>query len=167
MALTAHRKILDEIGARLANISVANGYTSDIVKIQRMTLTAFDSERVPEIRYWQETDSVTANEYGGDRHSLAVTVQVVDFIRDEDGYLSDKASSIAGDVVTGLFRTTGTPLVSDSNSGRLGDLVVGFQHVATVYQIGEGQTPFLDVRIGFDVFYDAPRGDPYTIEVDP
>lgn len=166
MPTTAHEQLLTIIGNRLANITVARGYTATPKKIICAQITPFSGvDELPTINYWSVSDDVERNKYGGDQHSFEIAVEAFAVSDKSSAPLSVAASRLAGDIVTALHRTTAAPTVAAATSHALGDVITRLVFRAYDYRIGEGQEPWFAVVLQFSAIYQAPIGDVYTLEV--
>lgn len=142
--------ILDEIEARLGNITTANGYNVTVKKIARGKLSPFNGYDLPAVNFWPVNVS-NARNYGKDIRELSLFVEIHAITRDVP--FSTIAEKLAADVVVALNRSTSAPKVSDAESADLGDTVSDFIFTGYDYEIGEGQTPWCGALVGFSVIY--------------
>lgn len=163
MADTAHKKIMDKIGDRLALITTANGYFFTAGKVQQIRAVPFTPYDFPGIYYAQVSDEVTRNAYGYELHTLTAVVDAYTASNETDP-IAEKASEIGGAVITALNRATTAPLVADALSKDLGDYVQELTVTAFTYRLGEGQAPYLSVSLTVRIIYRAPIGDAFTVE---
>lgn len=159
--MTAQLTILDEINARLQNITVINGYSETLEKLKRARLKPFKLGDLPAANYWPIEDLVAGKANGQDLHELAITVEMHTLTRDEP--FTDVAFRKGGDIVTALFRSTASPKVSDTPSLALGGLVSSIGDFSVLPMIGEGQSPWCGVLVTFIVKYNTDVGDVFTI----
>lgn len=165
MPTPAHESIMVLVAARLANITVANGYTVQPKRIVLSTLTPFQGvDELPLIHYWHNGDDITANKYGGDVHALNIVIEIIDRSDPVDLPLATQASRLGADVVTALNRAVLAPTVAATSSLALGGVVSRLQHRSFDYRIGDGQRPWLAVALQYVATYQAPSGDAYTFE---
>lgn len=162
--MDAQLTILDEVKARLGNISIANGYRFDIEpsSIVRANLTPFVNGDLPAINYWPSIDAIVEKTSGKEARSFDVTVEIYDVTRDEP--FTDLAIKHGNDVVTALFRATDAPLVSDNPSYALGGLVSGLTVNSITPMIGEGQSPWFGAVLSLTINYNITTGDFSTIQ---
>jgi len=162
--MDAQLTILDEIAARLNNISVANGYRFDIEQsaIERARLTPFVNGDLPAINYWPSLDSLDNKTSGKETRSFDVTIEIYDVTMDEP--FTDLAIKHGNDVVTALFRTTDAPTVSDNPSYALGGLVSTVIINSITPMIGEGQSPWFGALLNLTIEYNITTGDFSTIQ---
>lgn len=164
MADTAHKKIMDKIGDRLALITTANGYFFTAGKVQQVKPVPLTPYDFPAVFYAQVSDEVTRDTYHYEKHVLTAVVYAYT-ASNEETPIAEKASEIGGAVITALNRATTAPLVSDAISKDLGDYVQELTATSFTYNIGEGQAPYLSVSITLRVVYLSPIGDVFTVEV--
>jgi len=159
----AETTILDEVAARLANISEANGYSRDFCTIRRQTQTPPKSGHIPDINYWTVGHEVAEDQsYSCDNHALTIFIAPRDKTRDEA--FSDEAANMIADVATALNRATTAPKVSDAESFALGETVSDLIVRDSRYQVGQGQIPFNGALMEIEITYKSPRGDMFTYE---
>lgn len=151
MTTTLNLNILDEIGLRLENITEANGYFNTIAKIERARLKPFLGYDLPAVNYWPTNLGNEVSKYQTDVRTLFLIVEAHTKTRDEP--FTDVCDRLASDVVTGLNRATGAPLLSDEPSLDLGELVEDFVFLGYDYQIGQGQEPFCGIVANFSVTF--------------
>ncbi len=159
--MTVQHIILNEIEARLKNISTLNGYSETVLKFERAKLKPFVSGDLPAINYWATPDAVVSRANGRELHELNVVVELHTMTRDRP--FIDVAFEKGGDIVTSLFRSTGAPKVSDPKSIALGGLVSSIIINDTIPVIGEGQKPWCGVIIDATVQYNTHVGDVFNI----
>lgn len=159
--MTTQLIILDEIGARLANMTVENGYSETLGKLRRARLKPFKAADLPSVNYWPSEDLYAGKANGKDLHEFAITVEMHTLTRDEP--FTDVAFRKGGDIVTALFRSTVNPKVSDTPSLALGGLVSSVEGFSVLPMIGEGQSPWCGVLVTFVVKYNTEVGDVFSI----
>lgn len=162
--MDAQLTILDEIKARLGNISIANGYRFDIepAAIERARLTPFVNGDLPAINYWPSIDAIDEKTNGKETRSFNVTVEIYDVTMDEP--FTDLAIKHGNDVITALFRATDAPLVSDNTSYSLGGMVNSVIANTITPMIGEGQSPWFGAVLSLTISYNITPGDFSTIQ---
>lgn len=142
--------ILDEVEARLGNITTGNGYNITVKRIARGKLTPFKGHDLPAVNFWPVNVSNGRN-YGKDVRELSFFVEIHSKTRDDP--FSTIAEKLAADVVVALNRSTLAPKVSDAESIDLGGTVSDLAFNGFDYEIGEGQAPFCGALVGFTVLY--------------
>ena len=151
--------MLDEIEARLGNITQANEYWYTIKKIVRSKLMPFESYDLPAINYWPTGLGNVSEAYQDDQRTLALFVEMHTMTRDEP--FTDVAEKLATDGITGLNRTTAAPKVSDAPNVDLNDTVEGFIYHGHDYIIGMGEDPWCGCMIRMSVVFHAAPFDMY------
>lgn len=161
--MDAQLTILDEIGSRLQNISITNGYRVDIEPevIERARLTPFKNGDLPAINYWPSPDTLTEKTGQMETREISLNIEIYDKTRDEP--FTDLAIRLGNDVVTSLFRATSAPKVSDPQSPSLGGLVETITVNSVTPMIGEGQSPWCGTLLDITVKYNITVGDFSTI----
>lgn len=162
--MDAQLTILDEVKARLGNISIANEYRFDIepLSIERARLTPFVNGDLPAINYWPSIDAIDEKTSGKETRSFDVTVEIYDVTRDEP--FTDLAIKRGNDVITALFRSTDAPTVNDNPSYALGGLVSQLIINSITPTIGEGQSPWFGAVLSLTISYNITPGDFSTIQ---
>lgn len=165
MPTPAHTTILNAVGARLALITTANGYTFSAVSIDRQVTSNFsDDGDLPAIKYWSDEATTVRQTYGKEQHTLGVIIEVFDILDIETNAPPDKASALASDIIAAVNRSVAAPLVADAVSENLGGIVQTFALKEFSYNVGQGQSPYIHAALLFDAVYLAPIGDPFTVE---
>ena len=155
----AQLTILDEIEARLANITVANGYRFDLVEsaIKRASLTPFQNGDLPALNYWPTADVRVDKAHGVNLKEFNITIEVYDLTYDEP--FTDLGIKRGNDVATALFRSTSFPAVSDPVDLSLGGLVSEIGINSLVPIIGEGTSPWCGALLDVIVKYNTNIGE--------
>lgn len=151
--------ILDEIEARLGNITVANEYWYTMKQIVRSKLMPFKNYDLPSINYWPTGLGNESEAYHDDKRTLDVFFEMHTMTRDEP--FTDVAEKLATDGVTALNRTTAAPKVSDAPNVDLNDTVEAFIYHGHDYVIGEGEEPWCACLIRMSVVFHATPFDMY------
>lgn len=162
--MDAQLTILDEIRARLGNISIANGYRFDIepLSIERARLTPFVNGDLPAINYWPTIDALDGKAGTRETRSFDVTIEAYDTTRDEP--FTDLAIIHGNDIITALYRATDAPKVSDQDSRSLGGMISKLYINSITPMIGEGSSPWFGVLLSLGIEYNITPGDFSTIE---
>ncbi len=162
MAIPIPTQILDEIGARLTNISTANGYFHDIKKIERARLEPFRNIDMPSIVYYYTQDVVSTEVYNStDERVLTVIIEIDESTRDQN-YI-DVGSKLASDIAVALKRATTAPLVADMPSKLLGGLLSRYQVNSITPIFGSNDAPFCGAILSLSAFYFVDDKAPFTI----
>lgn len=143
------KAFLDEIEARLGNITETNEYNLPLRTIRRARLKPFKTQHMPAANFWPSTLTNVVDRYGQDGRTLGITVEAHTLTRDHP--FTDIADLLAADIVTALNRATTAPKPADNPSYDLGGLVEDFVLSGYDYSIGEGQTPWCGVVISFEI----------------
>ena len=159
--MTPTLQILDALGARLALITVANGYHNDIRRIRRATLKPFTDDDLPAANYWPGIDAQVDKGHGWVDRELNVTIEFYD--RTRDRVFTDVAMELAADVAVALLRAPANPAVSDDPDMTFGGLVRSSQLLTVTPQIGEGQNPWCGALISYNFTYRTSASNPLTI----
>lgn len=158
---TIQEQILSEIGSRLGNIKVSNGYFNDIPLIKAETIGTISKSDIPVMFYWGETDVKIDQAYGYEKRSFEVGVAA--FTRSRDDSFTMAAYDLAADIKTAVNRSTTAPKITDTASVDLGSLVDSLVVGEISPIIGQGQSPFCGVVTNLIVTYYSANHDSYTI----
>lgn len=145
--------ILDEIEARLGNITTANEYNVTAKKIVRGQLTPFKGYDLPSINFWPTNLTNTSELYGSDIRDLTLFIEIHNKTHDDP--FSTVAEKLAADIVVALNRATSAPKVSDSESLDFGGTISNLIFNGYDYEIGEGQAPWCGALLNFTIRYRA------------
>jgi len=161
MSTPLNTTIYNEIEARLANVTTANGYNNEFKRIERGAMKPFKSHDLVAVNFWAASVGSDNEKYTRDRRTIQVFFEVYDKTRDTP--FMDICDSLAVDLVTGLNRTISAPAVSDTESPELGELVDKFIFNGYDYQIGEGQSPWCGILARFTVDFLTTSNNMITI----
>lgn len=153
--------ILNEVKARLENISLLNEYISDRPKIVRARLEPFQQGDLPAINYWPIGDLLESKTHGFETRELGLAIEYHDLTYDKP--FTDLAFEGGTDVLTALYRSTSLPKVSDVESPALGGLVNKIELNTITPMIGESQSPWAAVLLDITITYNVRLGDFFTI----
>lgn len=153
----ADTAILNQVEARMANITVANGYNNEFKRIVRARMKPFKGHDLPACNIYHGSIGNENTPYGRNRKSQTLIIEVHSKTRDDP--FVDIADSLAADVVTGIFRTTIAPAVTDNVSIALGGIVQQLKFLGHDPFIGQGQEPFCGTLVRFEVEYENELGD--------
>lgn len=148
--------ILDEIGARLENITVANGYRDTIkaYAIERGRLEPFENGDLPAVNYWSGPERLVDKQGNVETRELPVMVEGYKILG--EGNFNDVAIKFGNDIATALFRATTAPTVADTESPALGGIVEVLRVESVTPVIQKSQAPwcavFLELTIQFSIF---------------
>lgn len=149
MSTPLNTAIYNEIEARLANVTTANGYGNEFKRIARGRMKPFKSHDLVAVNFWATNLGSSREKYNKDRRTIQVLFEIYDKTRDSE--FIDICDSLAVDLVTGLNRETSAPKVSDDEDQDLGELANSFVFNGFDYQIGEGQAPWCGILAKFTV----------------
>ncbi len=124
MNYTAVQQILNKIEARLKNITIANGYDFDVVKVVKrfpFQALAFQTEDIPAIFFFPSGDIRLGAEHYIEIRQLTVTIGI--YYSSNDGELIDLAEQIGSAIHIAIHRAISAPMATDSISSDLGGLV--------------------------------------------
>lgn len=158
--ITPQDVILDAIEARLRLITLVNGYSTAVQKVQRATLKPFIDGDLPAINYWPGADVRVAAGHGFVERSLTIAIEYYTLTRDR--VFTDVAFELAMDVAVALLRSPLLPLVSDQPDLTLGGVVRSAQLQTITPQIGQGQTPWCGAVLSYDLIYRVSASNPTT-----
>lgn len=148
--------ILDEIGTRLKNITLANGYRMDLLKISRSRLKPFKNGDLPAVNYWPSRDQLDSKTGSSETRLLPVTMEVYSTTRDEP--FVDVAIRLGNDIAVALTRATSAPKVTDQLSRSLGGLVNSLVIDSITPFIGEGQSPWCGAIVEINIKFKTDLG---------
>lgn len=160
MALPATTQILNDIVARMANISIANGYLTDIVKIECAKLEPFQGYDLPAINVWPTALTTAKSTMISEERHFNIMIEAHDYTHDEP--FSTVAERLAADIVTAINRHPDFPKATDSENKNLNATVSDCQLDGYDYEIGRGQKPFCGTLVRFTVKYNATKNDMFN-----
>jgi len=155
-------QILNEIGARLENISTTNGYFLDIEKIERARLTPLKNSDMPAITFYSGVNELREFKYGIDFKTVTVTIECYTITRDAN--FNDLTQLLASDLEIAIHRSTSSPAVSDDVSTALGGLVEQLTINSSTPVMGENnKSPYAGAILSIEVNYKVKKGHPYVL----
>lgn len=161
MADPVQQIIINEIVARLGNISIANGYDFDMKKISKFKGPVWLHSDMPQADVSSVESFSTENNYSLDSYTLPVTIQM--WTNKTDKKIPLEVSMLmSANLIIAINRSTGSPLVSDARSRDLGGLVNKVGSADSVYLPSTEQLSWAGAAIAFDVEFSTPKGDPFT-----
>jgi len=163
MVTPATTTILDEIEARLDNITTANGHNYTVKKVERAKLEPFNGYDLPAINYWCTSLSNERTVYNDDNRNLELFIEVHSLTRDEP--FIDVVDKLAADVITALNRKTTAAKVSDDPNYELDSTISDLIFKGYDYEIGQGEKPWCGVLIRFTIAYQTGPYDMTTYAV--
>jgi len=164
MSLTAVQQILNEIGARLENITIANGYDFDIVKVVKrfpFQALAFQTEDIPAIFFFPSGDIRIGAEHRIAIRQITVTIGI--YYSSNDSELIDLAEQIGSAIHIAIHRATTAPLMTDNTSSDLGGLVNSMDLNLKLPLVSEEMRPWYGAQFEYIVEYETVNGDPFTL----
>ena len=150
----ASTQILDKIHERLSYISIANGYSSDVVSLKRSKRTKFTASQIPAINYYSLDDVIT-KEFGAENHKLFVSIEWLDKTMDEP--FNDLSAKRAADIIKALHEESGVI------STFLGGLVDTVNIRAITPIIDQKNIPNCGVAVDIEVLFKTENFNHYTI----
>lgn len=103
--------IREEIFARLGNISLANGYSTDIRTIEKGKVSPFDDDDLPAINFWKTDDLAESKKYTRQQRSLRMGFEMYTLSNDDD--IDTISDNFMTDLFIALYRDPSKPLVTD------------------------------------------------------
>lgn len=161
---TPQKQIMDVVEARLANITTANGYYTDVGKIKRAGLTAFKPGDLPAINLWAGPDNIVdqvSKGHGWQERQLDLFVEYHDKTRDRP--FSNVVYELGMDIVISVMRSVASPTVADNPDISLGGIVTTIKPITMLPELGEGQAPWCGCLVTFAVFYKVEIGNPLIL----
>lgn len=150
--------ILDEIELRLANITVANGYFTTVLKIQCGRLTAFLGYDIPAINFWITALDSERNAYNKDDRALNLFIEYHALTRDDP--FVDVATRLDADIQHALHRTSAAPAVTDAVDYELGETVSDLIYKGFDLEVSTGQDPWCGCLSKWVIKYQSDPFDP-------
>lgn len=155
-------QILDIIGDRLGNISIANEYFTDVEVVERARLKPFRNQDMPAVNYYSTNDTLVKPIHGGvSERLLSIIIEIYEMTRDE--IFSDLSNKLSTDINIALERSASSPLVSDTISIRLGDVIMSLEFNSITPALGSGQEPYCGAIIAIDIVYRVDKNDPFVL----
>jgi len=157
-------QILDIIGERLKNITIANGYFTDIIKVERARIEPFRNIDMPSANYYYTNTSKSVGFYNGvSEQNLNVIVEYYKLTRDSP--FIDIAAQLSADLLIALNRDVTAPLVSDPVSPRLGQKVLRIEVESDTAMLGNDTTPYCGAVLNLSVYFNYDINDPFNLGV--
>jgi hypothetical protein len=151
MTKPAVLQIADEIGLRLANMTIANGYSYDAGRIVRARIIPFRNSDLPAINYWPAFDELKDRQYRNETRTLDMRIEAYTTSRDDP--FTDVAFELGNAVWTALNRAVAAPTVAADWSPNLGGLLRGFDLQQLTPVIGEGESPWCGCMLNLAATY--------------
>ena len=160
---SAIEQILDEIDVRLALITMANGYYTDIGFKVRARITPYTGNDFPYVNYWPSQDILVNKEYGIENRRLAVVIEYHDRVDIETRAFTDVATNLFTDVWICLWRTVAEPMVTQDAVPGFGGKVSGVFVDEFQPAISEANNPTCAAIITLGITYKVAPNDPFTL----
>ncbi|WP_235199972.1 hypothetical protein [Pseudomonas monteilii] len=151
-------QILDLIEDRLKQISKANGFFTDDVRVERASLTPFAGKDLPAVNYWGTGDQLIESTGYVELRELEILVEIYD--RHRDMSLTDKANQLAADVRVALSRD---PTEPNKISPKLGRAVESLSVRTAIPAIAEGKSPYCGSVLTLAVRYRVDARNPFAL----
>ena len=158
MNTPAETQILDLIEVRLKQISKANGFFTDDVRVERASLTPFAGKELPAINYWGTGDQLIEGTGYVELRELEILVEIYD--RHREMSLTDKANQLAADVRVALSRDPAQP---NKVSPKLGGVVESLVVRSAIPAVAEGQSPYCGSVLTIAVKYRVDARNPFAL----
>jgi len=163
-SLTAVQQILNEIGARLNNIKIANGYDFDIVQVAKrfpFQALAFQNEDIPAIFFFPSSDVKLGAEHGVSIRQITVTIGI--YYSSNDDELIDLSEQIGSSIYLAIQRSTSSPDLTDNPSFYLGNIVDSLDLNLKMPLVSEELRPWYGAQFEYLIGYKTPINDPFTL----
>ena len=154
-------QMLDELGLRLNNISVVNGYFTDINLIERSRANPFKTDDLPAMTYWKNADRATEKRLGTAQRELRVGIEF--YSKSNDGDLDAFSDKFFSDLFIALYRNPANPLVTDDPDPMFKDkkFLVSLDQLQPI--ISEGSKPRFGVVAIITFTYWISNFDPFNL----
>lgn len=103
--------IRDEVKLRLGNISIANGYSTDICVIEAGKVSPFDDDDLPAINFWKTDDLAESKKYTRQQRTLRMGFEFYELSSDDD--IDTISDNFMTDFFIAMYRDPSKPLVTD------------------------------------------------------
>lgn len=151
-------QILDEIDRRLRQISKANGFFSDEVRVVRASLEPFSGKDMPAICYWSQGDQLL--ESSGFIESREMQLNIDFYDRRGEMPLTDKVNLLSSDVRIALHRDPSHP---GRISTKLGGIVESLAFTSVSPSMGDNSSVHCGSLITLAVKYRVDARYPFTL----
>ncbi len=154
-------QIRTEIDLRLKNITLANGYSTDITTIEKGRVNPFDNDDLPAINFWKTDDVSESKKYTRQQRSLRMGFEYYTLSNDDD--IDTISDSFMNDLFIAMYRSPSAPLVTDQPSPMFADknFVVVFDVLRPI--ISQGSKPRTGVFAIISFNYMINNLDPTTL----
>ena len=161
MATPVWTKIMDEIGARLASISITNGYFNDVRLLERARRNPFKDHDLPAMTYWKVSDRKDGDLYSNKQRELRVGIEF--YSSSNDGDLDLLTDEFFSDLFISLFRDPLNPLVTDNPLPMFNDNFFNVNVESLQPIASEGSKPRLGVFAIISLAYQINNFDPFNL----
>lgn len=153
--------IRDEIFLRLNNISVANGYSTNVSTIVKGKVSPFDDDDLPGINFWKTDDTADDRLYTRQQRSLRMGFEYYTLSNDDD--IDTISDEFMTDLFIALYRDPSAPTVSDDPLPMFVDkqFKVSFDILRPI--ISQGSVPRLGVFAILTFTYTINNLDPNVL----
>ncbi len=167
MSLTALQQIMNEIEVRLNNITVANGYNYDVLRVLKQhdifEAKAFLSDDVPIALFFLENDEQDGEAHCIDRRIATVHVGMFYSGESSDCNNFDEIEQLGADLFIALNRSTTAPLTTDTPSVRLGYLLEKMDMRIKTPLSGQEISPWYGLLTTYNMAYIVDTDNPYLL----
>ena len=154
-------QMLDEVGSRLANISVTNGYFNNVKRLQRARRNPFKTDDLPAMTYWKVSDRNDGELYANKQRELRVAIEF--YSSSNDGDLDLITDQFFSDLFIALFRDPGSPLVTDQPLPMFSDKFFNVNIESLQPIASEVSKPKLGVFAIVSLSYQINNFDPFNL----
>ncbi len=110
-AATVWTQIRDQFFGRMKNISIANGYSTNIVSVEKGRINPFDDNDLPGINFWKIDDVANDKTYSRQSRTLRMGVEIYTCSEEDDvDIISD---GFMADLIIAAYRSPSNPRVDD------------------------------------------------------
>lgn len=104
-------QIREEYYERLKNISTTNGYSTDIIKVEKGRVNPFEDSDLPGVNFWKTDDVANDKTYTRQSRTLRIGIEIYTCSEDDDvDVISDGFMS---DLLISAYRSPNAPHVED------------------------------------------------------
>jgi len=153
--------IRDEINLRLGNISLANGYSTDISTIEKGRVSPFEDDDLPAINFWKTDDTADGKLYTRQQRTLRMGFEYYTLSNDDD--IDTISDDFMTDLFIAMYRDPSNPLVTDPPMPMFVDkqFITVFDVLRPI--ISQGSTPRVGVFAVMSFTYTINNLDPNTL----
>jgi len=153
--------IREEINSRLENISIANGYSTDVCTIEKGRVSPFDDDDLPAINFWKTDDLSETKSYTRQQRTLRMGFEFYTLSNDDD--IDTISDNFMTDLFIALYRAPSAPLVTDEPIPMFADknFVMVFDVLRPI--ISQGSVPRVGLFAIMSFTYMINNTDPNTL----